>query len=160
MSRFLFVVPPLAGHVNPTVGVAAALARRGHQVAWAGLPALVKPLVGPQATVFDCAGPLLGHSDMSRPAQIRGPAALKFLWEGFLCPLAEAMAPGVQTAVDRFNPDVVVADQQALAGALAAERAGLAWATSATTSAELAGPLTGTPKVAAWLDGLLAGLRR
>ncbi|MGH8899076.1 MAG: glycosyltransferase, partial [Egibacteraceae bacterium] len=42
----------------------------------------------------------------------------------------------------------------------AAERAGLAWATSATTSAELAGPLTGTPKVAAWLDGLLAGLRR
>ncbi len=25
MSRFLFVVPPLAGHINPTVGVAAAL---------------------------------------------------------------------------------------------------------------------------------------
>ncbi|MGH8884007.1 MAG: glycosyltransferase [Egibacteraceae bacterium] len=160
MSRFLFVVPPLAGHVNPTVGVAAALAGRGHQVAWAGVAELVRPLVGAQATVFGCAGPLLGDGGVGRPAGLRGPAALRFLWEGFLCPLAEAMVPGVQTAVERFGPDVVVADQQAVAGALVAERAGLVWATSATTSAELAGPLAGTPKVQAWLDGLLAGLRR
>ena len=30
MSRFLFVVPPLVGHINPTIGVAAALVERGH----------------------------------------------------------------------------------------------------------------------------------
>ena len=38
MARFLFVVPPFAGHVNPTIPVAAELVSRGHEVAWAGLP--------------------------------------------------------------------------------------------------------------------------
>jgi MGT family glycosyltransferase len=42
---------------------------------------------------------------------------------------------------------------------LVAERRGIPWATSATTSAELISPLAELPKVAAWLDGLLAGLR-
>lgn len=44
MSRFLFVVPPLVGHVNPAVGVAAELAARGHRIAWAGLPEVIGPL--------------------------------------------------------------------------------------------------------------------
>ncbi|MFE0381998.1 glycosyltransferase, partial [Streptomyces inhibens] len=41
--RVLFVVPPLAGHVNPTVAVAAELAARGHQVAWTGPAAALTP---------------------------------------------------------------------------------------------------------------------
>lgn len=58
MSRFLFVVPPLVGHVNPAVGVAAELAARGHRIAWAGLPEVIGPLAGPTAEVFRCsAGP-------------------------------------------------------------------------------------------------------
>lgn len=47
MSGFLFVVPPLVGHINPTVGVAAELAARGHRVAWASAdPGLVRRLAG------------------------------------------------------------------------------------------------------------------
>ncbi len=69
------------------------------------------------------------------------------------------MAPGVRTALEAFEPDVVVADQQALAGALIADELGLQWVTSATTSAELTDPLAGMPKVVEWLDGLIAGLR-
>jgi MGT family glycosyltransferase len=160
MRRFLFVVPPLVGHINPTVGVAAALAQHGHQVAWVGVAELVKYLVGPQATVFGCAGPLPGEGGTYRSPQLRGPAAFKFLWERFLGPLAEAMLPGVQAAVDRFAPDVLVVDQQAVAGGLVAERAGLPWATSATTSAEFTDPLSGMPKVEAWLRELMADLRR
>ena len=38
MSRILFVVPPLTGHINPTVAVGAELAARGHDVAWACRP--------------------------------------------------------------------------------------------------------------------------
>lgn len=157
--RFLFVVPPLVGHVNPTVGVAAELTARGHQVAWAGLPEVVQPLVGPGATVHRCAGPVIGEGGAERPPEVRGPGALKFLWEDFLVPLAEAMAPDVARAVEEFRPDVVVADQQTVAGALVAERLGVRWATSATTSAEFTGALDGMPKIDAWLDGLLAGLR-
>ena len=38
MSRFLFVVPPLTGHVNPTASVGGELLARGHEVAWVGHP--------------------------------------------------------------------------------------------------------------------------
>ncbi|GDY39982.1 hypothetical protein SANT12839_008640 [Streptomyces antimycoticus] len=60
--RFLFVVPPLVGHVNPTLGVAAELTARGHQVAWAGMPEVVGRLTGQGATVYRCAGPVLGRA--------------------------------------------------------------------------------------------------
>ncbi len=159
MSRFLFVVPPLVGHINPTVGVGAELAARGHQVAWAGMPEVVRPLVGTAATVFACGGPRLGGDGAVRPPDVRGPGALKFLWERFLVPLAEEMTTGVRAAVARFRPDVLVADQQTVAGGLTAELLGVRWATSATTSAEFTGALDGMPKVDAWLEGLLADLR-
>ncbi|MFI1856116.1 glycosyltransferase [Streptomyces sp. NPDC020480] len=157
--RFLFVVPPLAGHINPTLGVGAELAARGHQVAWAGLPEAIGRSAVDGATVFRCAGPSLGEGGAARPADVRGPGALKFLWERFLVPLAEAMAPGVRAAVEEFRPDVVVADQQAVAGGLVAEQLGVRWATSATTSAEFTGALDGMPRVGAWLEGLLEELR-
>lgn len=156
MSRFLFVVPPLVGHVNPTVGIAAELTARGHTVAWAGPEMVVRGLTGPESTVYDCAMPVGG---LQRTAELKGPAALQFLWEEFLVPLAEEMAPGVRAAIEEFAPDVVVSDQQTVAGGLIADSLGLPWVTSATTSAELIDPLSGLPKVAAWLDGLLEGLR-
>ncbi|MGW0824607.1 glycosyltransferase [Streptomyces sp. NPDC002845] len=161
MSGFLFVVPPLVGHINPAVGVAAELAGRGHRVAWVCAdPGLVRRLAGQEAVVFPCAGPVPGEGGHGeRPPDVRGPEALKFLWEHFLAPLAEEMAPGVRAAVEEFGPDAVVADQQALAGGLVAERLGVPWATSATTSAEFTDVLAGMPKVAAWVDGLLHGLR-
>ncbi|MER5885240.1 glycosyltransferase [Streptomyces sp. NPDC001941] len=155
MSRFLFVVPPLVGHVNPAVAVAAELAAGGHRVAWAGHPEFVRALAGPAARVYDCGAP----ADVRRPPELRGVAALRFLWEEFFAPLAEAMAPGVERAVDDFRPDVVVADQQALAGALVAERMGVPYATSATTSAEFTDVLAGMPKVDEWVHGLLGDLR-
>ncbi|MEV5874876.1 glycosyltransferase [Streptomyces sp. NPDC052101] len=160
MSVFLFVVPPLTGHVNPAVGVAARLSARGHRVAWVCAdPALVRRLAGADAEVFACAGPVPGAGGAVRPPDLRGAEALKFLWEGYLLPLADAMAPGVRAAAEQVHPDVVVADQQAFAGALVAERLGLPWATSATTSAEFTGAYDGLPKVAEWLRGSLAGLR-
>lgn len=154
MSRFLFVVPPFAGHIGPTVGVAAELVRRGHEVAWAGAKDVAAPITG--GRVFDCAT----METLERPAELRGFAALQFLWARVLGPLATAMVPGVSAAVDEFRPDVVVADQQAIAGALVANIRGIPWATSATTSAGLVDPLSGLPKVAAWLTDLLTDLQQ
>ncbi|MFJ9818989.1 glycosyltransferase [Streptomyces sp. NPDC101151] len=160
MSGFLFVVPPLVGHINPAVGVAARLTARGHRVAWAcAEPALVHRLAGEDAHVFACAGPVPGADGAVRPPDLRGAEALKFLWEWYLVPLADAMAPGVRAAVSSFGPDVVVADQQAFAGALVAEDLRLPWATSATTSAEFTGAYDGLPKVAEWLRRRLTELR-
>ncbi|MEO6081958.1 MAG: nucleotide disphospho-sugar-binding domain-containing protein [Umezawaea sp.] len=158
--RFLFVVPPLTGHVNPTIGVAAHLVERGHSVAWAGHEPLLRSVLGPDAVVFDCAVPPATDRWAERGPEVRSMRSIKVMWEEFLEPLAHAMVPGVRAAVEEFSPSVVVADQQALAGALVAGAAGLPWATSATTPAELIDMQAGLPKVHDWLQGMFAGLRK
>lgn len=163
MSRFLFVVPPLTGHVNPTVSVAAELESRGHQVAWVGHPGQVKPLLAPGAQLIelDDSVPAALLDDKTQAAHnVRGLAALKFLWEDFFVPLARAMVPGVERAVDDFQPDLLVVDQQALAGALVARKKGLNWVTLATTSAGVTDPLVSLPKVREWLLECFALLER
>ena len=155
MSRFLFVVPPLSGHVNPTVSVGRELARLGHDVAWAGLPGAVDALLPPDATFLPAGAPeALGHvDDLRRRSQgLRAAAAFKFLWENVLLPLAEAMVDGVDAAVAAWAPDVMVVDQQTLAGAAVARRRGVRWATSAPTSAELVDVLAGLPLAEQWVD--------
>ncbi len=163
MSRYLFVVPPLTGHVNPTVAVGRELAGRGHEVAWAGRAETLRPLLGDDARIFDTTSPELDAAlwqSRQRWLGLRGAAALKFLWDEFVLPLARASLPAVTAAVERFAPDVLVVDQQALAGAVAARRAGLPWATSATTSGEFTRPYAAMPKVEAWIRELMAGLQR
>ena len=151
MSRYLLVVPPLVGHVAPLLGVATELVARGHEVAWVGSAALLRPLVGGRQ-VYEANSKLPG-----RPAGLRGTAAFKWLVQDYLVPLAQDMAPAVDAAIARFAPDVVVADQQAYAGGLAADRHGLPWATSASTPAELRP--SGFPKVDDWLHMVLSALR-
>jgi MGT family glycosyltransferase len=70
------------------------------------------------------------------------------------------MLPGVREAISDFGPSVVVADQHALAGALAARRAGVPWATTAPTASLLDDSLERVPKVRRWLVDLLAELQR
>ncbi|MFG2292790.1 glycosyltransferase [Streptomyces sp. NPDC048603] len=158
--KVLFVVPPLAGHVNPTVAVGCELAARGHEVAWAGPYGVLAGLLPAHARVLPAGEPTGGGYAAlhERWRDLRGVAALRFLWEEALVPLARAMAPGVTEAVRTFRPDVVVADQQALAGPVVARRLGVPWATSASTSAELTGPFEGFPKVADWVSGQISSL--
>lgn len=157
MARFLIVVPPLIGHINPAVGVAATLSSHGHAVAWAGTGDVIRPLVGEDSTVYHCAGPPPGAAGQ-RPPVLRGFAELKFLWEGILIPLAHAMAPGVRAAVRDFGPDVLVVDQQAFAGAVVARQFDLPWATLATTSSELVDPLGAMPKIQSWREARMQEL--
>lgn len=164
MSRFLFVVPPLTGHTNPTIGVGQELQARGHDVAWTGYPKLLRPLLPPGAVLLavgdDPADDDLALAEATKRSQgLRGAEALLFLWEQFLLPLGTAMVPGVEAAVERFQPDVLVVDQQAIAGALVAQRRGLPWATSATTSAELVDPFALLPKVGEWVKAALVGFQ-
>jgi len=150
--RFLFVAPPLAGHVYPMSGVAATLAQRGHEVAWAGSEMLVRPLVGPDATVYPTG------TRVYREQADRGLAAVKSLWERFIVPFTRFMLPGVDKAVLAYAPDALVVDQAAPAGALVAHRHGLPWATMACSAMELTRPFAALPKVEAWLEGQLTRL--
>jgi MGT family glycosyltransferase len=158
MSRFLFVVPPLTGHTNPAAGVAAALAGRGHEVAFVAHDAVVGHLLPSAATRFPAGDEFLHEvvDSLAERDTVRGAGALQFLWERWLGPLTRTMVPHVRAAVDAFGPDVVVADQQAHAGGIVAAERKLPWATSATTSAELVDPLALVPKISEWIDARLA----
>lgn len=163
MARVLFVVPPLTGHVNPTVSVARALAARGHDVAWAAHPGLVRPLLPPDARIVAMPEHVdAAHADAvaDKARTARGAAALKFLWEDFLIPLARSMRPALDAAVAAERPDLLVVDQQAIAGGLVARARNLPWASFATTSAGLTDPLAALPQVKRWLADLIAGLER
>src|ERR1700689_5537380 len=91
--RILFVVPPMTGHINPTVAVGAELAARGHEVAWAGHLAVLPPLLPLGAQIFPVTadapgGPPMRLADHGRPPV--GPGALKFVWESLVMPLGHA----------------------------------------------------------------------
>ncbi|MFZ3468173.1 glycosyltransferase [Streptomyces sp. 4.24] len=156
----LFTVPPLAGHVNPTVAVGSELAARGHEVAWCGPAGALSRLLPEHARILSAGAEEGGEYATlhARWRDLRGVGALRFLWEEALVPLARAMVPGVTRAVREFAPDVLVADQQALAGPLVARRLGVPWVTSASTSAELTGPFTDFPKVGEWVAERIGGL--
>ncbi|HEY4245019.1 MAG TPA: nucleotide disphospho-sugar-binding domain-containing protein [Kofleriaceae bacterium] len=163
MSRFLFAVPPLTGHTNPTIAVAQALEARGHEVAWVGHPGKIRPLLPAGARLFaldDRVAPELVTQMTDRSQAMRGAAALKFLWEDFLVPLARQMRPGIDAAVAEYAPDVMCVDQQAVAGGLVARKRGIPWASLATTSAGVTDPLAGLPQVKRWFEELIAQLER
>jgi MGT family glycosyltransferase len=162
MARFLFVVPPLTGHVNPTVSVGQRLVDRGHEVAWVAHPSRVATLLPPGARLFPLEEPTdpdLARDTVARAHRARGMASLKLLWEDFLVPLARSTRDGVDAAAEAFAPEVMVVDQQAIAGSLVARLRGSTWATSVTTSASVGNDPEAFPKVRAWQEALLMGLQ-
>ena len=159
MNRFLIVVPPLTGHIVPTIAVADALTRRGHSVAWAGNSAYLATVLPAGARVFRVDDEFPGEPLADRLVRWRGlraATAFRFFWADFLVPLAHSMVRGVRAAADEFAPDVMLVDQQALAGALVARERGIPWATSATTTAELTGQYETMPKLGVWAQERLA----
>jgi len=154
VSRFLVVTLPLTGHAYRAVAVADELGARGHEVAWCGPKTYFRPLLGPDATLFPTGTRLL------RDQAEHGIAALKSLWERYVVPIARFMLPAVNRAVLEYQPDMVVVDQHALAGALAAHRHGLPWATLVTEAMELTRPLAALPRVEAWVRAQVAALCR
>jgi UDP:flavonoid glycosyltransferase YjiC (YdhE family) len=129
VARFLFVVPPLAGNVNPAAAVARALASRGHDVAWVGPESFLRPVLGPDATIF--------RTGMRMYRDVRGAgSALTFLNQ-YVLPLARFVIAAVDEAVRTFEPDALVVDQHAPAGALVGFRHGLPWASLLPSSMAL-----------------------
>lgn len=158
--KVLFTVPPLAGHVNPTVAVGSEMAARGHEVAWTGPAGALSRLLPEHARILPAGEEAGGGYEAlhARWRDLRGVGALRFLWEEALVPLARSMVPGVRRAVHTFGPDVLVADQQALAGPLVARELAVPWATSASTSAELTRPFAEFPKIGEWVAAQIGGL--
>jgi MGT family glycosyltransferase len=134
---------------------------RGHQVTWAGHPRRVRPLLFEGADLIEL-DDRISEEDLQalteKSNRVRGLEGMKFLWEEFLVPLSRAMLPGVEAAVESYRPDVLVTDQQAIAGALVARSRDMPWATFTTSAAGVVE--TPLPKVWAWVLNQMATLQR
>jgi zeaxanthin glucosyltransferase len=148
VARFLFVTVPLVAHVWPAAAVGAALTAAGHDVAWCGSESDLRPLVGPDAAIYPT-----GKRSFRQPARM-GMDAVREVWDDYLMPFNRFLQDPVESAVTEHKPDVVVADQYALAGALAAYRHGVPWATLATGVMELTPPAE--PGLQEWIRERLA----
>ena len=161
MRRYLFVVPPFPSHVYPTLAIAGELAQRGHAVGWVAYESM-RAFLPQGAWLHALASPVAASAlaEIQRKAGEPWLAGMKVLFEDVLVPLARDMLPGVDAAIEAFRPDVLIVDQQALAGALAARRAGLPWVTSTPTAALHGDSLAAFPAVRDWIDRLYEDLQR
>src|SRR5260370_42395517 len=82
-------------------------------------------------------------------------AAVRELWDEFVLPLNRFLQAPVDRAVAEYRPDVVLADQYALVGALAAEKHGVRWATLCAGALELTPP-DEDPGLQEWVRSKLA----
>ena len=153
VARFLVVIVPLVARVWPAVAIADALAAMGHEVAMCGPESDLRPLVGPDVTLYPT-----GKRSYRELREV-GMAAVRELWDQYVLPLNRFIQEPVDRAVARYRPDVVLADQYALAGALAAHKRGMRWATLASGVLELTPPAR-LPGVRELVDSKLAAVRQ
>ncbi|WP_091606304.1 glycosyltransferase [Micromonospora mirobrigensis] len=149
MARFLFVVLPVVSHLSAPLAIAQALEDAGHEVAWCGPRSDLRPLIGPDATLHPTG------KRWYRPDGESGMASVRSLWEGHVLPANRFIRDAADRAVADCRPDVVVADQYALAGALAAYRHGVPWATVCVGTLELTPPTDGMPGFAGFVRAQL-----
>jgi len=166
MGKFLFIVPPLTGHINPTLSVGAELLKRGHSAAWACHEALqsgFETLLGeklPEGADFlpipDRMEAREYEQMVTKAKSIKGLRSLKFLYEDVFIPMAKSTKPGIDKVVDTYQPDVIINDQQAFAGAVTAFQKNIPYASFCTTSAGVLDPLDGFNKITQWeIDQIL-----
>lgn len=148
VARFLFVVVPVTARLWPAVAIGDALTAQGHDVAWCGPERDLRPLVGPDVTIYRT-----GRRSY-RAFRETGMAAVRELWDQYVIPLNRFIQEPVEGAVTEFRPDVVVADQYALAGAMSADKHGVRWATLCAGVLELTPPAE-DPGLAEWVRSKL-----
>jgi len=93
MSGFLMVVPPLAGHVNPTVAVGGSCSGAGNDVHGPVIPSSSGPAPG-NCRLWPAGGDFSAEDMVGARARwlnLRAFAALAALWDEVLIPLGAAM---------------------------------------------------------------------
>lgn len=163
MAKFLFVVPPFFGHINPTLSIGSSLIERGHTVAWTGLIPIEKKYIPEKGTYFYPEKELVPHkkeieyiiSLQGNGSKLSGLETLKLALEQTYIPFAKIMMKGVMSVIEKYNPDIIINDCITFAGALAAYKKGIPYATTTTSPPEAMGDPKIAPKVAEWSHNLI-----
>src|SRR5690349_7740447 len=94
VAKFLFVMVPIVARVWPAVAIGGALTAMGHEVAWCGPEGDLRPLVGPDVTIYPTG------KRSYRPLDEVGMAAVAQLWDGYLLPLNRFLQAPVEQAIE------------------------------------------------------------
>jgi UDP:flavonoid glycosyltransferase YjiC (YdhE family) len=136
--RLLFCSTGLAGHFNPLVPFIAAAKERGDDVFVVVPPSLAQEVddLGVEHYLSDPPDPVKSKELWRRAARLPHAQAARLLDGEFFGRLStEAMLDTVETACDKFQPDLVLREPCAYAGAVAAHRRSLEHAQVAISSA-------------------------
>lgn len=141
MAKFTFIVPPLSGHVNPTLSLGAGLLQSGHEVSWISLePSLAgrlpqggQLLLVPQQEEANDSH----HSYINSISQknVYGVESIRFLYDDVLIPLNRHLFHHINHLLDQYQPHLVLHDHQVFAGAMAAWQKSIPFVTSITAPA-------------------------
>lgn len=167
MARFVFIVPPLTGHVNPTLSLGAALLDRGHEVAWISLDERLEALLPAggkllliKYTAEDTEEQESGqYLDIITKKIVYGVESIKFLYEEVLIPLNRHSYKGIMRNLGRFMPDLVIIDHEYFVGAIAAVHFGIPYVTSVTAPAAIK-VMDELPKVYEWEQNQIVALQK
>lgn len=167
MAKFVFVVPPLTGHINPTLSMGAALLDGGHRVAWITLDRSLgdKLPEGGELLVisYDQNDQLKKDSekylDIITKKIVYGIDSIKFLYEEVLIPLNRHSYEGIASLLDQYQPDLVITDHQMFAGAIAATTRNYPYVTSVTAPAAIK-VMDELPKVHEWEVNQIVALQK
>jgi MGT family glycosyltransferase len=167
MPKFAFIVPPLTGHINPTLAVGAELLALGHEVAWISLDEQLQTKLptGGQSLVIrydqDDSEKQANaeYLDIITKKNVYGIESIKFLYEEVLVPLNRYMFDGIMQILQSWQPDVVINDHQVFAGGMAAHLLDIPYATSVTAPAAVK-MMEDLPKIHEWEVKQIIGLQQ
>lgn len=167
MAKFAFIVPPLTGHVNPTLSIGATLLERGHEVAWisldptleAKLPEGGKLLLIQYDQTDEEKKESEQYLDIISKKVVYGIDSVKFLYEEVLTPLNRHCYKGVIALLKTYRPDLIIGDHQLFAVPVAAKILGIPYATSVTAPAAIK-IMNELPKVHEWEVNQIISLQK
>jgi MGT family glycosyltransferase len=156
MAKYAFVVPPLYGHINPTLSLGNALLKRDNEVVWIGVDSdsrmeKILPEGGKFLSIaHDYDEQTIKELRNERiNAPVQGIESLKILYEVDLIPLNQFMLDGIMHHLTEYRPDVVIYDCQLFAGAVAAAKLGIPYVASVTAPASIKA-FDALPKLHEW----------
>ncbi len=137
MSVIMFVVPPFHGHIVSTLSVGNELLGRGHQVVWVAMKEIAEGYI-PEGGKWIVPSEIAAHREeidlilqkQNIGTKISGLEALDFGLDETMLPFANIMNPALQNIVEQLKPDCIIHDESALAGAVAAVKNNIPYATS------------------------------
>lgn len=153
--RVLFATLPAVGHAVPLGSIAAELDNRGHQVAWVAHPSVRDHLRPRTAPLFE------SLDEPQRDAiAVPGMLGIRTWFAEYLPAQTARMLPAVRQAIAAHQPDLMVVDQNCLAGVIAARLAGVPWVSVHVTPAFLLRRFAAVPEAVAWMQARVAAIQQ